>query len=239
MLRFFFLSRDKPNPIAVQSLSSFRDKGDHSGLITACWQRGRNHDCGAQKSAPHQHHLHASDTKIEIGRTQRQTARNVLWFQQECLLSNCISLALAATKEPFFSRNPLFVKGSAPRLWKQLAWSSSHAVSMTFGYQNCRVTKGQAQQSGLCQTFLLSRFRFDLIWWDNSIDRGIKQRKLSIIAAAFWAVRRLPPMIRFIFAAWERAFSVCHFMPAWPSVPASCLKARRGGRAAKHLEASG
>lgn len=37
-----------------------------------------------------------------------------------------------AQRGPFFSRNPLFVKGSTPRLWKQLAWSSSHADSTTF-----------------------------------------------------------------------------------------------------------
>lgn len=37
-----------------------------------------------------------------------------------------------AQRGPFFGRNPLFVKGSTPRLRKQLAWSSSHADSTTF-----------------------------------------------------------------------------------------------------------
>lgn len=35
-------------------------------------------------------------------------------------------------RRPFFSWNPLFVKESTPRLWKQLVRLSSHANGTTF-----------------------------------------------------------------------------------------------------------
>lgn len=145
-----FLSRDKPHLISYQSLSSFYDKRSHSGLIIIVyWQWGRNHDSGGQTLVPH-YRLHASDTETEIGRTSRKTARNVLWFQQECLLSNCIS----------HDKGGLSSAG-IHSLWRGLLWGSGNnwpdqvptPIAQHLCHQNCQVT--------MSQIFLLSRFWFE------------------------------------------------------------------------------
>lgn len=82
-------------------------------------------------------------------------------------------------------------------------------IAQHLRYQSCQIVVSRAQQGCVCQTFLLSCFWFDkfLHLIELSLSEEIWGNGKHLVACAGYAL------------------CVCQLMPAWPSVPASCLKA--------------
>lgn len=92
--------------------------------ISVCWQRGNNLYTRAKKVC-----LSLSNICLKNWNRNNQnmsTAKNALWFQVH-LFSNCISVELALTKGAFLPLESTVCE-TVPRLWKELAWSSSQTI---------------------------------------------------------------------------------------------------------------
>lgn len=199
----------------------------------------RNPDSEAQKFVPH--------LLSPLLRHRKRKRPNTETDRERCLMISTRMSAKQlyfprisrAQRGPFFSRNPLFVKGSTPRLWKQLAWSSSHADSTTFVLSKLsgQVMRGYAQWGQLLPNICYPPFAPPTFF--SSGNEGIKQKKWSILADTFWTFTGFSKDFeRFICPVWEYAFCV----PAYAclTISASQLSERfLQGSTLKHLEQSG
>lgn len=156
-----FLSLDKPNLIAFQSLSSFYDKESHSGLITVCWRKGQESWLWGTKVC--------STPSSPCPDSENRNKQNIETHSEKCLM---IWTRMSA-KQLYFTRISRDKGGLSSAgihcLWRGLLRGSGNnwpdqvptLLAWHLCYQNCQVTMGQAQQGGFCQIFLYSCFWFD------------------------------------------------------------------------------
>lgn len=155
-------------------------------------------------------HRHNSDTEILKRVTETDSKRCLMISTRMSAKQLYFPRISGAQKGPFFSGNPVFVKGSTPRRWKQLAWSSSHADSTTFVLSKWwgRVAMSQMQ--------LWISISIDVFSLSDSDWRGIGRLSMNVPCRNLVSLDTRLVQIMFTFAPF-------HETKAAILLPCNCL----------------